>query len=163
MPEKMIIYGTEAYEEMKSTISGRRCFGDLLVLTNGIFDFLHHGHVSYLRAAKDLGGILLVVVNDDFAIKPSRKILQTAEERAYVVSELSCVDYALIYPKKTMGPILEELDPTIHAKGVDYCLSNLPEDERSWKGKHVFIGCKKTVSSSLKKFTWKHKSLISKY
>jgi rfaE bifunctional protein nucleotidyltransferase chain/domain len=122
-----------------------RCFadelrrGDLrLVVTNGVFDLLHAGHVAYLAAARALGDALLVGLNSDASTRglkgPGRPI--TCErDRALVLLALRAVDAVVIFDEPTAGPLLEALRPPVYVKGGDYALadtgaagSHLPEE-----------------------------------
>ena len=105
-----------------------------VVFTNGHFDLLHVGHVRYLQAARRLGDVLVVGVNDDMTTTrrkgPRRPILPEAE-RAELLAALACVDYVAIFPDDTAARLVELLRPDIYVKGGDYALT--PEDLESGK------------------------------
>lgn len=104
--------------------------GRRLVLTNGCFDLLHVGHLRYLTAAKAMGDVLLVGVNDDArvrALKGPGRPFNAAAERAELVAGLSPVDFVFIFGDDTAGALIEELRPHVYAKGGDYLPSTLPE------------------------------------
>jgi rfaE bifunctional protein nucleotidyltransferase chain/domain len=94
-----------------------------LVLTNGCFDLLHIGHVRYLQAARQLGDLLLVAVNDDAstrALKGEGRPIVPAAERAELLASLGCVDYVLLFGELTAERVVDALRPDIYVKGGDY-------------------------------------------
>lgn len=98
-----------------------------VVLTNGIFDLLHVGHLRYLRAAKALGDLLIVGVNADAAVnKPGRPLVPDTE-RAELVAALEPVDYVVIFNAPTADALLRALHPSVYVKGADYSEATLPE------------------------------------
>lgn len=106
-----------------------------IVLTNGVFDLLHIGHLRYLQAARDLGDLLIVGVNSDDSTRalkgPNRPIVPQAE-RAELLAGFSCVDAVVIFPEPVASPLLEAVRPDIWVKGGDYgnleaALRRLPE------------------------------------
>lgn len=102
-----------------------------IVHTNGVFDILHSGHVSYLARARDLGDLLVVSLNSDASVRrlnkgPDRP-LNRAEDRALVLAALECVDYVTFFSEDTPLVSLEILRPAIHVKGGDYTPESLPE------------------------------------
>ena len=104
--------------------------GDSITLANGGFDLLHVGHVRYLRAAKQLGGRLIVAVNSDASVrvlKGDGRPLVPEEERAEILSALSDVDAVVIFPEHDVRAIIREIRPDIHAKGTDYTAETVPE------------------------------------
>lgn len=94
-----------------------------VVFTNGCFDILHAGHVSYLQKAKELGDILVVGLNSDKSIKrikgPTRPI-NSEKDRAAVLSSLKCVDFVIIFNEDTPDRIIKQIHPDILVKGADY-------------------------------------------
>jgi D-sedoheptulose 7-phosphate isomerase len=100
----------------------RRC-GCVVVWTNGVFDLLHVGHLSTLRAARDFGDVLFVGVNDDASVrrlKGPRRPLTPAQERAELVAALEPVDRVIIFSEDTPDECLRVLRPDVHVKGDDY-------------------------------------------
>ncbi len=106
--------------------------GEILVLANGAFDLLHVGHVRYLEAARRLGDHLVVAVNSDHSVRrskgPSRPILPESE-RVEILSHLWMVDRIVMFDSATVAPVLEALQPEVHAKGTDYSVDTVPERE----------------------------------
>jgi len=101
-----------------------------LVFTNGCFDILHAGHVTYLDGARALGDCLVVGLNSDRSVRgykgPSRPI-NCFEDRATVLSGLSAVDYILEMDDATPVRLIQAIQPDIHVKGGDYEKTALPE------------------------------------
>ncbi len=102
---------------------GLRQKGRTVVLTNGIFDLLHVGHVRYLQAAAKLGHALFVGLNSDSSsrmLKGPHRPLTPETERAEVLCALGCVDYVIIFDERTAQRMVETLQPDVYAKGGDY-------------------------------------------
>jgi D-glycero-beta-D-manno-heptose 1-phosphate adenylyltransferase len=120
--------------------------GKKLVVTNGCFDILHLGHVSYLESARNLGDALLVGVNGDDAarqLKGEGRPVNSEADRAAVLAALASVDGVCIFLEKTAVKFLAMAQPDIYIKGGDYTLETLNQDERrvveSAGGKIVII------------------------
>jgi rfaE bifunctional protein nucleotidyltransferase chain/domain len=100
-----------------------RARGGIVVLTNGVFDLLHPGHVRYLRDARALGDALIVAVNSDRSVKankgPSRPI-NVEQERAEVLLALGSVDAAVIFDEDTPHAIISRIHPNVLVKGADW-------------------------------------------
>jgi D-glycero-beta-D-manno-heptose 1-phosphate adenylyltransferase len=91
---------------------------------------LHVGHVRYLRAAKELGGRLVVAVNSDSsvrALKGEGRPRVPAAERAEVLAALADVDAVTVFDGLDVSDVIRRLRPDIHAKGTDYTAENVPE------------------------------------
>ena len=116
-----------------------------LVFTNGVFDVLHRGHVTYLEAARDLGAALIVAINTDASVRmlgknPERPI--NAElDRAIVVAALASVDAVTLFGERTPCALIEEVRPDLYVKGGDYDIEALEETRlvRSWGGEALTI------------------------
>jgi D-beta-D-heptose 7-phosphate kinase/D-beta-D-heptose 1-phosphate adenosyltransferase len=104
--------------------------GRRIVFTNGCFDILHRGHVSYLRRASDLGDVLVVGVNSDAGIRrlkgPTRPI-NTLEDRLTVLAALRFVDYLVPFDDDTPHELIRLVRPDVFVKGGDYTRDRLPE------------------------------------
>jgi rfaE bifunctional protein nucleotidyltransferase chain/domain len=98
-----------------------------VVLTNGIFDLLHVGHLRYLRQARALGDVLVVGLNADSAVRKPGRPLVPDVERAELVAALEPVDYVVIFAESTADALLRALRPSVYAKGADYSAETLPE------------------------------------
>jgi len=107
-----------------------RSEGRRVVLANGCFDLLHVGHVRYLRAARSLGDVLVVALNDDAAVRrlkgPGRPLVPAAE-RAEMVGALAGVDAVVVFDDDRADRVIAALRPDVHAKGTDYSEENVPE------------------------------------
>src|SRR5438105_10042007 len=102
---------------------GWRREGERVVFTNGHFDLLHVGHLRYLRAARALGDLLVVGLNDDAGttrLKGPGRPLVPQEERAELLAALDAVDYATIFAGDSPGALVAALRPEVYAKGGDY-------------------------------------------
>lgn len=103
-----------------------------MVFTNGCFDLLHPGHVSYLRAARSLGDALVVGLNSDASMRklkgPSRPVVPEAD-RATVLEALEFVDAVVTFDEDTPIRLLREVEPAVYVKGGDYRVEDLPEAE----------------------------------
>ena len=123
-----------------------RAAGRKLVVTNGVFDLLHAGHVTYLEGARALGDALLIGVNGDDSVRqlkgPTRPLNPEAD-RARVLAALACVDATCIFPEVRAVNFLTRAQPDIYVKGGDYTLDTIDQNERraveSGGGKIVFI------------------------
>ncbi len=107
-----------------------RSEGLTVVLVNGAFDVLHVGHIRYLAAARALGDRLVAAVNTDLSVRTSkgdlRPIIPEAE-RVEILSHLWMIDRICLFDSRTVAPVLETLQPEIHAKGTDYTVETVPE------------------------------------
>lgn len=120
-----------ALHELKGVLDGLNP-RPKVVLTNGVFDILHSGHVSYLKAASRLGDILILALNDDeaaFRLKGQGRPILKLQDRLRIVSSLRWVDYVTWFNELNLTRTLETLRPDIHAKGVDYEALGVPEAE----------------------------------
>jgi rfaE bifunctional protein nucleotidyltransferase chain/domain len=133
-----------------------------LVVTNGCFDLLHLGHVTYLQSARNLGDLLLVGVNSDAAVrglKGEGRPINSERDRAAVLAALESVDAVTIFPDVRATRFLAAAQPDIYVKGGDYTLETLDQEERrtveSAGGKIVLIPFVpgKSTTSLLKKLS----------
>jgi rfaE bifunctional protein nucleotidyltransferase chain/domain len=116
--------------ELQKQVANWRQAGDSITLTNGAFDQLHVGHVRYLRAAKQLGGRLVVAVNSDASVRSLKgegRPLVPETERAEMLAALADVDAVVIFPELDVRAIIREIRPNVHAKGTDYTADSVPE------------------------------------
>lgn len=116
-----------------------------VVFTNGVFDLLHRGHVTYLAQARSLGGSLIVAINSDASVKMLGKgddrPINTEADRAAVLAALECVDLVVIFGDKVPLKAVELAHPDIYVKGGDYRVEDLPEAAlvATWGGKTVTV------------------------
>jgi rfaE bifunctional protein nucleotidyltransferase chain/domain len=120
--------------------------GKRLVVTNGCFDILHVGHVTYMEQAKKLGDVLLVGVNSDAAVrelKGESRPINCAADRATVLSAIESVDAVCVFPGLTAETFLCNTMPDVYVKGGDYTMETINQDERrtveSLDGKVVIL------------------------
>ena len=139
--------------ELRDQVDKWRRAGERIVLTNGAFDLLHVGHVRYLRAAKALGGKLVVAVNSDDSVRTLKgegRPIMPADERAEIVAALGDVDAVVIFPELDVRALIRELRPDIQAKGTDYTEDSVPErdDVLAYGGRVAIVGDAKDHSTS---------------
>lgn len=140
-------------QNLQQRVAEWRRNGQSLTLANGCFDLLHVGHIRYLRAAKQLGGKLLVAVNSDDsvrALKGAGRPLMPAEERAEILAALEDVDAVVIFPEQDVRALIREIRPDIQAKGTDYTADTVPERDvvREYGGRVEIVGDPKHHSAS---------------
>jgi len=133
-------------------VKAERAAGRTIAFANGCFDLLHVGHVRYLASAAQEAEILIVAINDDDSVRrlkgEGRPVLSAAD-RAELVAALRSVDYVVIFPEPTVGPLLTELRPDVHCKGTDYTVESVPERDivRSYGGRTAIVGDPKDHST----------------
>lgn len=117
-----------------------------VVATNGCFDLLHVGHVTYLEAARRLGDALIVAVNSDAsvrALKGPGRPLNPEGDRAAVLAALEAVSAVYVFPEPDARAFLELVRPEVYAKGGDYTLDTINQAERrlveSYGGRVVVV------------------------
>ena len=134
-------------DDVLERVAGRR-----VVLANGCFDILHVGHVRYLQAARAMGDVLVVAVNDDASVRaikgPGRPVMNL-DERVRLVSALEAVDYVIAFSEPDAARVIERLRPAVHAKGTDYTPENVPEGDqvRAYGGEVCIAGDPKDHST----------------
>lgn len=112
-----------SWDEMKNLVQQWKNRGDIVVFTNGCFDILHRGHITYLQEAAQLGDHLIVGLNSDASVrclKGETRPLVEEEDRAYLLSALGCVDGVVLFDEETPHQLLEIIRPNILVKGGDY-------------------------------------------
>lgn len=112
----------------------RRREGRRVVLTNGVFDLLHTGHLYYLREARRRGDALIIALNADASVRvlkgPSRPV-QSEEQRAYALGALECIDAVVIFRAPRLTAEIRALRPDVYCKAGDYTLEKLNPEERA--------------------------------
>lgn len=109
--------------ELAQTVKAWRDAGDSIVFTNGCFDLIHRGHLTYLDEAAELGDHLIVGVNSDASIrrlKGSLRPIVSEEDRAYHLAALRAVDAVVIFDEDTPYELIQEIRPDVLVKGGDY-------------------------------------------
>ena len=97
--------------------------GKSIVFTNGCFDILHKGHVSYLDVAKSFGDVLILGLNSDLSVKKLKgenRPINNQDDRAYILSALKSVDYVVIFGEETPYDLIKKVQPDTLVKGGDY-------------------------------------------
>jgi D-glycero-beta-D-manno-heptose 1-phosphate adenylyltransferase len=138
--------------ELLAQAAELRRAGRTIAFANGCFDLLHVGHIRYLTAAAQEADVLIVAINDDESVRTlkgeGRPIL-AASDRAELVAALRAVDYVVVFPESTVGPLLEAIRPDVHCKGTDYTLESVPERDivRRYGGRIAIVGDPKDHST----------------
>jgi rfaE bifunctional protein nucleotidyltransferase chain/domain len=116
-----------------------------IVFTNGVFDILHRGHVTYLAQARSLGASLVVALNTDASVrglgKGDDRPINAQDDRAAVLAALESVSLVTLFDEPVPLAVLEVVRPEIYAKGGDYDMDRIPEAAavRAWGGTAVAI------------------------
>lgn len=116
-----------------------------VVFTNGVFDILHRGHVTYLAQARALGGSLVVAVNSDASVKMLGKgddrPINPQADRAAVLAALESVDLVVVFEDKVPLKPLAAAKPDLYVKGGDYDIDKIPEAQlvKTWGGRTAAI------------------------
>ena len=115
--------GVLSLEQLQLAIEDARAHGEKIVFTNGCFDILHAGHVTYLEQARAQGDRLIVAVNDDASVTrlkgPGRPI-NSVDRRMAVLAGLGAVDWVIPFSENTPERLLEQVRPDVLVKGGDY-------------------------------------------
>ena len=140
-------------DELRRRVEAWRAAGDRITLANGCFDLLHVGHVRYLRAARQIGGRLVVAINSDDSVRSLKgegRPLMPAGERAEILAALADVDAVVIFPERDVRALIREIHPDVQAKGTDYTAESVPEAEtvREYGGRVAIVGDPKNHSAS---------------
>jgi rfaE bifunctional protein nucleotidyltransferase chain/domain len=138
--------------DLLALVADARRAGRTVAFANGCFDLLHVGHVRYLAAAAQEADQLIVAINDDAsvrALKGEGRPILAAADRAELVAALRFVDYVVVFPEPTVGPLLEAFRPDVHCKGTDYTLDSVPERDvvRGYGGRIAIVGDAKDHST----------------
>ena len=115
--------GVVSREQLAIAVADARSHGERVVFTNGCFDIIHAGHVTYLEQARQQGDRLVVAVNDDDSVrrlKGSGRPINPVDRRMAVLSGLEAVDWVVSFHEDTPIPLLETLKPDVLVKGGDY-------------------------------------------
>lgn len=118
-----------------------------VVATSGCFDVLTPSHVDFLRRARSMGDMLVVLLNSDESA--SRRLVNSMRHRIMVLRELRCVDLVIPFNEDTPVEALNSLRPEWYVKGSDYAEESIPEAEilRLWGGHMVFLPIMQTTEN----------------
>ena len=122
-----------ALEDIRTWREQARRDGRRVVVTNGCFDLLHAGHVTYLEAARNLGDALLVGLNSDASVrrlKGESRPVNPEPDRALVLAALESLSAVAIFPETSAAAFLRLVEPDIYVKGADYTLEKMNQEER---------------------------------
>ena len=130
-----------------------------VVFTNGVFDILHRGHVTYLADARALGATLIVGVNSDASVrtlgKGDDRPINAEADRMALLAALESVDWVVLFGESTPVELIGALKPDVLVKGGDYDMDTLPESAlvRGWGGRALAIPFEhqRSTTSLLKK------------
>jgi len=118
-----IAHRIKSWEEIKILSAELKQKGKKIVFTNGCFDIIHYGHVSYLSDARNLGDLLIVGLNSDDSVKRLKgasRPINSQFDRAYVLSALKPVDYVVIFEQDTPYDLIKLIMPDLLVKGGDW-------------------------------------------
>ncbi len=127
-------------KKLSQAVRRLKARGKRIVFTNGTFDILHLGHVSYLQKARSFGDVLLVGMNTDRSVRaykgPSRPI-NPEQDRIKVLTALECVDYAVLFGDTTPLKLILKVRPDVIVKGADWAMKDIvgAKEVLSWGGR----------------------------
>jgi D-beta-D-heptose 7-phosphate kinase/D-beta-D-heptose 1-phosphate adenosyltransferase len=113
----------KTWDEIKRIADTYRQQGKKVVFTNGCFDILHRGHVSYLETARSFGDVLVLGLNTDASVrrlKGDGRPVNNQEDRAFILAALEAVDYVVMFDEDTPYELIKEVQPHTLVKGADY-------------------------------------------
>lgn len=115
------------HEQLAKELSAARA-NRKVVFTNGCFDLLHVGHVTYLQQARALGDLLVVALNSDSSVRKLKGVtrpLQSEEDRAKIMAALGCVDFVTVFSEETPESLIRLVKPDVLVKGGDWKVENI--------------------------------------
>ncbi|CCJ76689.1 ADP-heptose synthase / D-glycero-beta-D-manno-heptose 7-phosphate kinase [Cronobacter muytjensii 530] len=146
-------FGVMSEAALKDAVLAARKRGEKVVMTNGVFDILHAGHVSYLANARKLGDRLIVAVNSDAStkrLKGDTRPVNPQEQRMTVLAALEAVDWVVPFEEDTPQRLISEILPDLLVKGGDYKPEDIAGSKEVWaNGGEVMVlnfedGCSTT-------------------
>ena len=139
--------------ELPDLIGELRKTGKRIVLTNGCFDLLHAGHIKLFAAARQLGDMLIVAIDDDDSVKmlkgPGRPVI-SATERVRILSALDSIDYVVVFSSRELEELIEIIRPDVLTKGSNYTSEEVFGRElvEQFGGRVVLIPVTEQISST---------------
>jgi rfaE bifunctional protein nucleotidyltransferase chain/domain len=131
-----VLPNPKLFASLEAAVAAReklRTIGKRVVLTNGVFDLLHTGHLNYLEKARGFGDALFIALNGDASVRqlkgPLRPV-QPEEHRAYALAATWFVDGIVVFQNKRLAAEILALKPDVYCKAGDYTLEKLDPDER---------------------------------
>ena len=142
------------FSEIRNLVSKWKSEGNRIVFTNGCFDVLHFGHVSYLAEAKDLGDKMIIGLNSDASVKRLKgetRPINGQHERAVLLAALQFVDAVVIFDEDTPEKLIKNVEPDFLVKGGDYTIDTIVGANfvMSYGGKVITIPLVENFSSSI--------------
>ena len=142
-----------ASEDLPAKVNELRQRGLRIVFTNGCFDILHPGHLSYLQKARSLGDVLIVGINSDRSVKELKGNLRPIfdqDERCELLSGLESVNFITIFDKSTPRDLIKAILPEVLVKGGDWGLEQIVgrEEVEASGGRVVSLPYEEGYSSS---------------
>jgi len=131
-------------DSLKSQVDAWRASGQKIVFTNGCFDLLHAGHVTYLEAARRMGDRLVLGLNTDESVRalkgPTRPVIHEAD-RARVLAGLEAVDAVILFGEETPLNLIKALKPDVLVKGSDYSEDQVVggKEVKAWGGRVALV------------------------
>lgn len=128
-------FGVMSEEKLKQAVENARQRGERIVMTNGCFDILHAGHVSYLANARKLGDRLIVAVNSDAStqrLKGETRPVNPLEQRMAVLGALGAVDWVVPFEEDTPQRLIANILPDVLVKGGDYRAEDIAGSKEVW-------------------------------
>lgn len=123
LSQQPLTQGVVNTAQLQELIAKAQASGETVVMTNGCFDILHAGHVSYLKQAAQLGDRLIIAVNSDDSVKRLKgesRPINPVEQRMQVLAGLASVDWVVEFGEDTPAELIEQCTPNILVKGGDY-------------------------------------------
>lgn len=121
-------------DEMVAFREKARGEGRKFVLTNGCFDLLHRGHLTYLRQSAEQGDLLCIAVNSDESVRTLKgedRPLNSEYDRAFALASMSCVDAVFVFRGPRLDAEIRALKPDIYTKAGDYTIDSLDGSEKA--------------------------------
>jgi rfaE bifunctional protein nucleotidyltransferase chain/domain len=145
-----LIYKLEEFLQKRIALKEK---SSKLVFTNGCFDIIHKGHISYLSEAKMLGDFLVIGLNSDASVKilkGNSRPINNQEDRAYILDNLKPVDAVLIFNEDTPYKLIKEIKPDFLVKGGDWKEENIVGSDivKEYGGKVVSLSFLKNYSTT---------------
>ena len=145
-----MIYKIEEFLQKRIALSKKSY---KLVFTNGCFDIIHKGHISYLNEAKKLGDFLVIGLNSDASVKilkGNSRPINNQEDRAYILDNLKPVDAVIIFNEDTPYKLIKEIKPDFLVKGGDWKEENIVGSDivKEYGGKVICLSFLKNYSTT---------------
>ncbi|MDP0019416.1 bifunctional D-glycero-beta-D-manno-heptose-7-phosphate kinase/D-glycero-beta-D-manno-heptose 1-phosphate adenylyltransferase HldE [Glaesserella parasuis] len=128
-------FGVVSEDELKAIVKQSKTRGEKIVMTNGCFDILHPGHISYLENARKLGDRLIVAVNTDESVKRLKgesRPINDLDARMAVLAGLASVDWVVPFGEDTPQRLIGEILPDLLVKGGDYKPEEIAGSQEVW-------------------------------